>query len=190
MTDQKGWENFASLDGVNKWLVFTSENCVRYFFGYLKQKEIDLRAIASYKIAAVGFGTLRTLHTLGYYPDYSPGNMGMAEFARLMSEDIDIESAQIVRVRGHLPNDPVAGILEYAGAEVYPLCVYKTDTAEWQENEIRRLFHYPAASDHVYQRTVVQQSGGNFGRSQYEGIMHDVENCDDWSDYLAGAGQV
>lgn len=143
VNDKEGWEEFTKVSEGNQWLFFSSENSVRYFFGYLKSKQIDLRSVARYKIAAAGTGTLRTLNTLGYFPDYSPPVSGMVAFTEKMCEDLEVENAHVIRIKGYLANDPVMNILERGGAEVKPLCVYKTETAAWEENETHRLFVYP-----------------------------------------------
>jgi uroporphyrinogen III methyltransferase/synthase len=142
--DKEGWESLAeAARSGNSWLLFTSENGVRYFFGYLRSKNVDLRLIGKFRIAATGFGTLRSLNTLGYHPDFTPDITGTVPFAEKLCEDIDVEGVQIVRVRGKLPNDPVEEILKQAGAEVLPLTLYKTEPVKWQEHEIRRLFWHP-----------------------------------------------
>jgi len=143
VNDKEGWEDFSRITDASDWLFFTSENSVRYFFGYLKSKQIDLRSVARYKIAASGSGTLRTLNTLGYFPDYSPPISSTVAFTEKMCEDVEVENARVIRVKGHLANDPVMNILEQAGAEVNPLCIYKTEAAIWEENETHRLFVYP-----------------------------------------------
>jgi uroporphyrinogen III methyltransferase/synthase len=143
VNDKEGWEDFSRITDDSDWLFFNSENSVRYFFGYLKSKQIDLRSVARYKIAASGSGTLRTLNTLGYFPDYSPPISSTVAFTEKMCEDVEVENARVIRVKGHLANDPVMNILEQAGAEVNPLCIYKTEAAIWEENETHRLFVYP-----------------------------------------------
>jgi len=60
-----------------------------------------------------------------------------------MVDKLEVEGANIVRVKGHMVNDPIADILGQAGANVSPLSVYKTKTAVWDESVINRLFWYP-----------------------------------------------
>lgn len=142
--DKEGWEGLAQSAKENdSWLLFTSENGVRYFFGYLKSKNVDLRLIGKFRIAATGFGTLRSLNTLGYHADFTPDLTGTVPFAEKLCEDVDIEGSHIVRVRGKLPNDPVEEILKQAGAQVHPLTLYRTEPVKWQEHEIRRMFWHP-----------------------------------------------
>jgi len=141
--DTEGWERFASVEGDNNWLLFSSENGVRYFFGYLKSKQIDMRSVAGFRIAATGSGTIRTLTTLGYFPDFAPEISGTTPFTDEMVDKLEVEGANIVRVKGHMVNDPIADILGQAGANVSPLSVYKTKTAVWDESVINRLFWYP-----------------------------------------------
>ena len=143
--DKRGWRTLAEKSELDSWLVFSSENGVRYFFGYLKSKEVDLRAIASYKIAAAGSGTLRALNNLGYYPDFIPEESTMVDFAQEYSQKYNLSKnkVKIIRVRGKLDNDPVENILRQEGAQITCLDLYETVNAEWEESEIRRLFSYP-----------------------------------------------
>jgi uroporphyrinogen III methyltransferase / synthase len=143
VADTDGWERFASVSGENNWLLFSSENSVRYFFGYLKSKQIDMRSVARFRIAATGSGTIRTLTTLGYFPDFAPDISGTMPFSNEMVDKLEVEGANIVRIKGHMINDPISTILSQAGANVLPLCVYKTKTAKWDEEVINRLFWYP-----------------------------------------------
>lgn len=141
--DKEGWEKFIRSGGKDNWLFFSGENGVRYFFGYLKSKQIDLRLVGRYAIAAAGHGTLRALRDLGYQPDYAPSVSGMVKFAQQMCEDIEVHKIKLIRVRGQLPHDNIAEILKKGGAEVHPLTLYKTEYADWRENEIKRLFMHP-----------------------------------------------
>ncbi len=141
--DKEGWEKFIKSGGKDNWLFFSSENGVRYFFGFLKSKQIDLRLVGRYAIAAAGHGTLRALKDLGYQPDYAPGVSGMVKFARQMCQEMEVDQLKIIRVRGQLPHDNIEEVLKKGGAEVHPLTLYKTEYSSWHENEIRRLFMHP-----------------------------------------------
>ncbi len=141
--DMEAWEKFRTLNSENRWLLFSSENGVRYFFGYIRSRRIDMRMIGGYKIAATGFGTLRTLQALGYIPDFSPALTGTKAFSRRMAEEIDLKRAQIIRVRGKLEHDPVEEILGSAGAEIIPMCAYDTFYNELSETDLKRLDKYP-----------------------------------------------
>jgi uroporphyrinogen III methyltransferase/synthase len=141
--DKAGWEEFIKSGGKDNWLFFSSENGVRYFFGYLKSKQIDLRLVGRYAIAAAGHGALRAMKDLGYQPDYAPAASGMVKFAEQMCADIEVDKIKMIRIRGQLPHDNIEEILKKAGANVHPLTLYNTEYASWSEDEIRRLFMHP-----------------------------------------------
>jgi len=70
--DPLAWEGVTTITGDNRWLLFTSENGVRYFMNLWRDHEIDARGLADYKIAAVGFGTARALKAFNLTPDFMP----------------------------------------------------------------------------------------------------------------------
>jgi uroporphyrinogen III methyltransferase/synthase len=73
-------ESFTELDATIAklagfdWLVFTSANAVRCFFGRLADRGLDSRAICSCKVCAVGPKTAAALAPHGIKPDMVPGD--------------------------------------------------------------------------------------------------------------------
>ena len=54
------------------WMAFTSANGVQIFFKHLQREGIDIRKLASIRIAAIGEGTKAALLSYGIFPDYIP----------------------------------------------------------------------------------------------------------------------
>lgn len=141
--DTKSWSKLKNIHGDNRWLLFTSENGVRYFFDLWRKFEKDFRSLAAYKIAAVGFGTARALDKFHLTPDFIPTKATTAELARQMAESLPMKDASVVRVRGTLGDERVETTLREAGAAVLSLPVYRTFTPKWTEETKQKLFAYP-----------------------------------------------
>jgi len=134
--DQAAWEALAPLFGERTphppgWLILTSENGVRYF---LKQflKRYDYRALAAFRLAAVGAGTDRELAARGLKADFIPSRATTEALGRELAARMAAEpSGPVLRVRGNLGDDHVERALASAGARVHVLPVYATFTASW-----------------------------------------------------------
>jgi uroporphyrinogen III methyltransferase/synthase len=141
--DREAWRKIASLDITKRWLVFTSENGVRYFMSQWPGQFGDVRRLADYQIAAVGFGTARALHQYKLKPDLVPTKATTAGLADRMKGQLDLSGAVVVRVRGNLGDNRVETTLNEAGAAVIPLHVYSTITPGWSGEMKEKLFAYP-----------------------------------------------
>lgn len=84
----------AGLDGLwdSQWLVFTSPSGVELFFDLLRARSLDVRKLASLKIAALGQGTADRLAGFGLLadlvpPTYDADSLGKALAAKLKPGD-------------------------------------------------------------------------------------------------------
>ncbi len=66
------FENAVRHAGEYDWIVFTSPTGVRVFFEELKKLRLDLRSLASAKIAVIGTGSAKELEKYGVYTDLMP----------------------------------------------------------------------------------------------------------------------
>ncbi|NQS99131.1 MAG: uroporphyrinogen-III C-methyltransferase [candidate division Zixibacteria bacterium] len=129
--DNEGWKRFERLRG--GWLIFTSENGVKYFFqGFLREGG-DFRRIAKFSIASIGAGTEKALKQYGFKTDFVPSKYTVNTLAEELTSEYEWKGVNAVRVRGNLGDDIIEAALEKAGAKVLPLEVYLTFTAEWDE---------------------------------------------------------
>lgn len=129
--DNEGWKRFESLGGGR--LIFTSENGVNYFFRKFLRDGGDLRKTAKFSIASIGAGTEKALKQYGFKADFIPSKYTVKILAEELVRDFEWKGVNAVRVRGNLGDDTIEAALEKAGAEVLPLEVYLTFTAEWDE---------------------------------------------------------
>ncbi len=119
--------------GAQRWLVFTSENGVRFFFDGLRKMDRDLRFTGLFKIAAVGVATGAALKerclNADFIPQTSTGKALGDELAALLGDGVAGASAPdslVIRVRGELGNPAVESALQDANVPVHPLTVYTT----------------------------------------------------------------
>ena len=135
--DAAGWDALNSIFQQSHpaddkcWLVFTSENGVRYFIHQLLKQNHDFRVLGGFSIAAVGSGTARALNKYGLKADFMPSKATTAALAAELSRHLSGSEAQVIRIRGNLGDDRVEKALQSVGAKVIPLRVYDTFTAKW-----------------------------------------------------------
>ncbi|MCD6162481.1 MAG: uroporphyrinogen-III C-methyltransferase [candidate division Zixibacteria bacterium] len=145
--DLKGWTAFDDIKhssgSIDNWLIFTSENGVRYFINQLVSRDADIRCLAGFKIAAVGYGTARALKTFNIKADFIPSKATVESLAKQMADSFNLKGSTIVRIRGNLADDTVEKTLIDTDANVIPIQTYNTYYPEWLEGFKEKLFNYP-----------------------------------------------
>ncbi len=131
--NQEEWERLAELE--SGWLLFTSENGVRYFHQSFLEQNFDIRLMARFRIAVVGSGTQKSLRQWGIEADFVPTVYTVSTLAEELTLDFDWEGINIVRVRGNLADETLEEALAEAGAVVHTLHTYRTFTAEWNAGD-------------------------------------------------------
>ncbi|MGQ9818553.1 MAG: uroporphyrinogen-III C-methyltransferase [Candidatus Kapaibacteriales bacterium] len=107
------------------WIIFTSENGVRYFFAKLGNEKLDIRAIGKSRIAVLGEKTARRLEEFHLTPDFVPSSYNSDCFLDEFLSTFELSNSKILRVKGNFVNDP---ILE----KLSKIC-YKFDSVEVYE---------------------------------------------------------
>ncbi|MFH1373630.1 MAG: uroporphyrinogen-III C-methyltransferase [bacterium] len=141
--DDNGWQAFEKLSSENRWLVFTSENGVRYFMRQFFSQWPDVRRLGCFRIAALGHGTAGALARYNLKADFVPTEATTAAFAQQLAGSRSWENSEVVRVRGNLSVDNIDRSLAAAGAGVLPLTVYRTFHPTWPEGLTEKLLQYP-----------------------------------------------
>lgn len=141
--DDEKWQCYKKIDADDAWLVFTSENGVRYFLKQQARYIGDVRRLSHFKIAAVGSATARELERYGLKADFVPTEATVEALAGEMLAGIELDRAFVVRVQGTLSNDTLEKTFKEKGVEVLPLTVYRTVYAEWFEEAKEKLIAYP-----------------------------------------------
>jgi uroporphyrinogen III methyltransferase/synthase len=137
------WEALRGLSAGERWLVFTSENGVRYFLKQWFEAFGDIRGLKDYKIAVAGGGPVRALNADHVEPDFLPSRTTTEALAKEMTERLDLSNAIVIRVRGNLGDDQLERTLETAGARVISLHVHRTFYREWPPEAREKLFAHP-----------------------------------------------
>ncbi|MBU0519064.1 uroporphyrinogen-III synthase, partial [bacterium] len=132
--DNCGWSELKALDfnaGRPHWIVFTSENGVRYFIRQVYESGYDYRFLVNFKFASMGSGTDRALQEYHMTSDFIPSIYTSKVLAEEFSEHIKGQNAVVIRVRGNLGDDTIELALMKSGTKVIPLTTYHTFTAAW-----------------------------------------------------------
>ncbi|MEW5992971.1 MAG: uroporphyrinogen-III C-methyltransferase, partial [Candidatus Zixiibacteriota bacterium] len=102
VVDEKSRQAVDNISSDDPWLVFTSENGVRYFLKQHLGRFKDVRTLAHYKIAVVGQGTASALAKHHLKPDFVPSQATTAALAQELAESRTWDGNVVVRVRGTL----------------------------------------------------------------------------------------
>ncbi len=124
-------DDFTPLDNAikelssYKWIIFTSVNGVKFFFGRLFEKGLDARALCHIKTACIGPVTAEKLFEYGFKTDIIPESFhGESVVEAFENEDIKDKKILLPRAKQARPVLPVE--LKNMGAKVDEITVYKT----------------------------------------------------------------
>lgn len=111
------------------WLVFTSANGVIAFFDQgLQPRDLDARALAGVKVAAIGPGTAAALAARGVRADLIPDRFVAESLVEAFPEPVG-KGARALIARASEARDVLPEGLISKGYEVEVLCVYRTVVA-------------------------------------------------------------
>lgn len=118
------------------WLVFTSENSVRFFVESFKQHKVDLPEI---KIAAVGSRTSESLEKYGYSVDLIPDDFSARGLIDAFSS-MELRGLNFLIPASNIARDELASGLKLHGANVETVVFYKTvPNPDFNKQEFRSL---------------------------------------------------
>ncbi|MCD6375242.1 MAG: uroporphyrinogen-III synthase [Caldisericaceae bacterium] len=104
------------------WLVFSSENGVRFFVDALKFHRVDFPEI---KIAAVGSRTAESLENLGFKVDLIPDDFSARGLIDAFST-MELRGRHFLIPASNISRDELASGLKFHGADVKTVVFYKT----------------------------------------------------------------
>ncbi|MGQ9497243.1 MAG: uroporphyrinogen-III C-methyltransferase [Desulfotomaculales bacterium] len=123
--------------GAYDWIIFTSVNGVRFFFGRLKQHDKDVRALGRACIGAIGPKTQAALERYGLRVDAVPELYRAEEVAATLRERM-APGAKVLLPRADIARKLLAEALAELGAEVTEVAVYRTVPVAKDAAPVRR----------------------------------------------------
>lgn len=141
--DSGAWEQLRRETTGSHWIVFTSENGVRYFLKQWFTTGGDVRGLSDYRLAAAGDGTILALNNSHIKPDFAPPGAKPDDLARQLAGKCQSSRASVIRVRSNLGDDKIETIFKQAGVETSSLCVYRTFFTKWPPEATKKLFAHP-----------------------------------------------
>lgn len=107
-------------------LIFTSENGVKFFFEALFNLGLDLRILGNIKIAVIGPATEKALLKRGLLADLKPSQNFTQEGLIEVFQKINLEGKKVLIVRAKKARENLPQALQTMGAEVDILPIYET----------------------------------------------------------------
>jgi|DewCreStandDraft_4_1066084.scaffolds.fasta_scaffold00022_246 uroporphyrinogen III methyltransferase/synthase len=121
------------------WVIFTSENGVKFFFELLFSNGLDSRIFYNKRIATIGSETAKSLYNFGIKADFIPTNYTSIALINEFQKNNWIEGQRFLRIKGDFHFDYVAEKLMEYGGIVQNLEVYKTLQEEVRKEAIDEL---------------------------------------------------
>jgi uroporphyrinogen III methyltransferase/synthase len=140
--DSEGWRRYTCIAAAHRWLLFTSENGVRYFIKQYIERYGDIRSLSDFKIAAIGEGTAKALRNNMLRPDFVPSQATVSRLGEEFLNETQLHDAAVVRVRGDLSDNTLEDRLSEFGVDCVPITVYQTTHPIWPEGMKQKLFDY------------------------------------------------
>lgn len=130
-----------AIDGLDSfhWIVFTSYNAVKYFFGRLHALGLDTRALGRCQVCAVGPKTAAALVPYGVKADLVPADY-KAEGVVAAFASLDLEGQWVLFPRGDRAREVIPDELVKMGAQVMAPVAYVNHTPDrLPEESLRAL---------------------------------------------------
>ena len=121
-------KNISSFD----WIVITSQNTIEPLINALFSHDLDLRALAGVKIAAIGNATANALREKGLYADLIPGTFTSEGLLSAFSELPDgVDRKKVLLPRGDLASNELPDGLTALGCDVRSVDMYRIVPADY-----------------------------------------------------------
>ncbi|MBA3030076.1 MAG: HemD protein, partial [Desulfobacteraceae bacterium] len=145
----KDWSSLdQALENIktNQWLIFTSVNGVKFFFGRLFENHLDVRCLSHIKTACIGPETARALRGFGIKSDIIPKSyVAEAVVEAFQNEAVENQGILIPGAETARPILPVE--LRKMGARVDEIPVYRTEPVS--ENRDTLIGHLEDKTIHL-----------------------------------------
>ncbi|MCX7908978.1 MAG: uroporphyrinogen-III C-methyltransferase [Ignavibacteria bacterium] len=122
------------------WIIFTSQNGVRYFMENLKKYDL-IKYLLKFKIAVLGPNTAEELSRFNLKPHFMPKSYTSLDFIFDFFTDKNLKKYKILRIKGDFENDPITNDLKDLCKEIETLTVYKISKVQHSEEEVNALLN-------------------------------------------------
>jgi uroporphyrinogen III methyltransferase/synthase len=126
----------ATLDQHFDWIVFSSPNGTELFFDAMRRDDIDVRALGSVRIAALGPATAGGIRHLQLRIDRQPETFTSEALASTFSDE-DVRGKRFCLVQGRMADPALAQNLIARGGTVEPWVFYDTQAETEDVNGAR-----------------------------------------------------
>ncbi|MGM7702207.1 uroporphyrinogen-III synthase [Pseudalkalibacillus sp. Hm43] len=119
-----------------QWVIFTSQNAVRFFMESLEEAGQPIERLHTCKVAAIGKKTLERLEAYGVNVDFYPSEFVAEQFAKEFIEWIQ-PGEKILLPHGNLARTTIRDELLENGYEVDAVITYETVADTYRKAELR-----------------------------------------------------
>jgi uroporphyrinogen III methyltransferase/synthase len=157
------------------WVVFTSYNAVKYFFGRLGDHGLDTRALGRCRICAVGPKTAAALIPFGVHADLVPADYKAEGVVAAFSE-LEINGKRILFPRGDRAREVIPEELTRMGAQVAAPVAYANEApSQVPEEALRALEEKRVDCVTFTSSSTVQNLAGILGDNHFLHLMQGVQ---------------
>ena len=166
-------EAILALDSFH-WIIFTSYNAVKYFFGRLADHGLDSRALGRCRVCAVGPKTAAALVAFGIRADLVPNDY-KAEGVVAAFADMDIAGKWVLFPRGDRAREVIPEELTRMGAQVLaPVCYANRTPDDIPAESLRALEERRLDCVTFTSSSTVQNLASILGENRFLHLMEGV----------------
>jgi uroporphyrinogen III methyltransferase / synthase len=138
-------EDLSPLDRALKelsnyqWILFTSVNAVNFFFERMEALCLDICALGSAKLAAVGKITAQSLIKRGLHVDRQPEEFTSDALSKVLKSE-EIRGRRILFPRAELAREAIVEDLKKRGALLELVTVYRTRKSPYDNSQLQEIF--------------------------------------------------
>ncbi|MCF6138120.1 uroporphyrinogen-III synthase [Pseudalkalibacillus berkeleyi] len=121
-----------------QWIVFTSQNAVRFFIQLMNEEKLPISRLQACKIAAIGRKTYHLLKDLGVKVDFYPSEFVGEQFVTEFKTQTD-RSDRVFIPHGNLSRSTIKDSLREFGLDVHDVILYETYFDPKHQTKLREV---------------------------------------------------
>lgn len=154
------------------WVIFSSENGVRYFFNLLFNEKADARVLGKSKVACIGKETAAKIKDYGVIADFVPSAFTSSVFIDEFLKSFELINKKILRVKGDFQKDYILDSLIEKGFYIDPLQVYSIIKSQPDDKIINNLLNNGADAFLFTSSSTVTNFFDIFGHNQALNLLN------------------